>query len=134
MELGEDDQPWGLEFSLSELLKREEIALAFPLVHPVTFDGGLCGDGACRFFRDNVASWPLLPLGTHFIGQLLFPFGTSNAVHSLTLSLDWLTPQGCLTSLALPLTPCSFTWSRRKENRKEEWSVIKKPTIHVFQA
>lgn len=103
-----------------------------PLVRPVAFDGGLCGDGACRFFRDDMFSWPLLPLRIHFLGQLLFPFGRPSAVHSLTPSPGWLTPQGYLTSLALSLTPCSFTWSCRKENRKEEWSVIEKPTIHVF--
>lgn len=63
------------------------------VVHLVAFDGGLCGEGVCGIFRGNVvASWPLLPLRTHFIeDQLLVFLCRPKVVHTSTPCLDWVT-------------------------------------------
>lgn len=108
---------------------------ALTVIHLVAFDGGLCGGDVCGIFRgDVVASWPLLPLRTQFIGLFCSPFFFCRAnitnFHPFS-GLSDTCPS--VVSSHLPFNqPCFSTWSCRKENRRDEWSEIEKPTIQVF--
>lgn len=57
----------------------------------------------CGFFKGSVLDpWPLLPLRTNFMEQLLCLFGRSSVVHALTSSLEWMTLALVLSQVTCP--------------------------------
>lgn len=88
----------------------------------------------CGVFRGNVASWPLLPLRTHFVGQLLGFLCRPEVAHTSAPCPDWVTLAygSQVTFPSVNLSAASLGVAGKKTGGRNGVR-LRKPTIQVFR-